>query len=145
MRRARPDEAAALAALTERAYAEYVPVIGRRPAPMDDDFPGRIAAGQAYVLEVDGAVAALAILEDAPGVLWVDNLAVEPARHGRGIGRALLDFAAGEARRRGASELRLFTHERMTRNIGIYARAGFEEVERREEDGFPRVFMRRGV
>lgn len=143
MRRARADEATAIAALTERAYAGYVPILGRRPAPMDDDFAARIASGEAFVLERGGAVVALAILEDAPDHLWIESLAVEPFQHGAGIGRALLAFAEEEARRRGYGELRLLTNERMERNLAIYARAGFTECERREEDGFRRVFMRR--
>ncbi|MFC7608014.1 hypothetical protein [Teichococcus aestuarii] len=46
LRPARPEEAEALAALVGRAYAAYLPVIGRRPAPMDDDYAARIAAGR---------------------------------------------------------------------------------------------------
>ena len=46
LRPALPGEAPLLAALAERAYAHYVPVIGRRPAPMDDDYAARIAAGR---------------------------------------------------------------------------------------------------
>ncbi len=145
MRRARAEEAAALSALTERAYADYVPLLGRRPAPMDDDFDARVAAGEAFVLERDGAVAALVILEDAPDHLWIESLAVDPALHGQGLGRALLAFAEAEARRRGFAELRLLTNEAMTRNLALYARAGFAEFDRREEDGFRRVWMRRAL
>ena len=43
----------------------------------------------------------------------------------------------------GRPELRLLTNERMTRNQVIYARAGFVETDRQEEDGFRRVFMRK--
>ena len=64
MRPARAEEAAAIKALVERAYAPYVPLLGRRPAPMDDDFAARIAHGQAHVLERDGAIVALAVIED---------------------------------------------------------------------------------
>jgi hypothetical protein len=31
----------------------------------------------------------------------------------------------------------------MTRNIALYARLGYAEVERRAEHGFARVFMRK--
>jgi hypothetical protein len=39
--------------------------------------------------------------------------------------------------------VRLLTNERMKRNLAIYARAGYVEYDRREEDGFRRVWMRR--
>ncbi|MCR0983031.1 GNAT family N-acetyltransferase [Roseomonas populi] len=141
LRPAKPEDEATIRALVERAYAPYVPLLGRRPAPMDDDFAARIAQGQAHVMERDGALVALAVIEDRADHLWIEDLAVEPGLHGQGIGRALLAFAEGEARRLGLRELRLLTNERMERNRAIYARAGFQETERREEMGFRRVYM----
>ncbi|WP_159346403.1 GNAT family N-acetyltransferase [Roseomonas harenae] len=145
LRLARPEEAEAIAALVQQAYVQYVPLLGRRPAPMDDDFALRVAHAQAYVLERDGAIVALAVLEDRGDHLWIDNLAVEPTLHGSGTGRALLAFAEEEARRRGLRELRLLTNERMERNRVIYAKAGFVETERREENGLRRVYMARSL
>lgn len=143
LRLARVGEAEAIRALVQRAYAPYVPLLGRRPAPMDDDFAARIARGQAHVLERDGALVALAVIEPRDDHLWIEDLAVEPALHGQGIGRALLAFAEAEARRLGLPGLRLLTNERMTRNRVLYARAGFVETALREEDGFRRVYMAR--
>ena len=54
IRPARPEEAPLLAAIVERAYGPWVPVVGRRPFPMDDDYAARIAAGEAFVLETEG-------------------------------------------------------------------------------------------
>lgn len=39
----------------EQAYARYVPVIGRKPAPMIADFITQIAAGVVYVATDDQA------------------------------------------------------------------------------------------
>lgn len=143
IRPAHAGEADALAALVARAYAAYVPLLGRRPAPMDDDYAARVAAGQAHVLERNGAAAGLIVLEERDDHLWVDNVAVEPSLHGQGLGRALLAFAEGEARRLRLPELRLLTNERMERNLAFYAQLGFREAGRREERGFRRVFMAR--
>jgi len=143
LRAARPEEADALRALVERAYAGYVPLIGRRPAPMDDDYPARIAAGQATVLERDGAIAALLVLVDEPDHLYLDNIAVDPDAHHQGTGRFLLEHVVAEARRRGLPEVRLVTNEKMLRNIGIYTRFGFEEYARQEMGGYHRVLMRK--
>jgi ribosomal protein S18 acetylase RimI-like enzyme len=145
IRRAGPGDAEAVAALVERAYAPWVPVIGRRPAPMDDDYAAICAAGEAHVLEGDGAILGAIVLEDAPDHLWIDNVAVEPSLKGRGLGRALLAFAEAEARRRALPELRLFTNARMASNIALYTRLGYAETERREEDGFSRVYMAKRV
>ena len=141
IRRARPDEAPLLRALVERAYAPWVPVLGRRPMPMDDAYEARVAAGEAWVLEEAGAINGALVLEEHADHLLLDNVAVEPARQGRGDGRALLDFAEAEARRRGLPEVRLYTNELMERNIALYAARGYAETERRREKGFCRVFM----
>jgi len=131
--------------LVERAYAPWVAIVGRRPAPMDDDYTHHIAAGEVFVLEADGAIAALAVLIEAPDHLLLDNVAVDPALHGSGLGRRMIDFAEAEARRRGLPELRLFTHERMHRNIALYGQLGFVETHRATVDGFRRVFMTKVV
>ncbi len=143
IRPARPAEAPLLRALVERAYAPWVPVVGRRPMPMDDDYGARVAAGEAWVLEEAGAVRGVLVLEEHADHLLLDNVAVEPARRGEGHGRALLDFAEAEARRRGLPEVRLYTNEKMQENLAVYAKLGFEETERKLDGAYRRVFMRR--
>ena len=145
IRRARADEAAALRALVERAYAAWVPLLGRRPMPMDDDYEARVSADEAWVLEEAGALHGVLVLVEHADHLLLDNVAVEPARRGTGDGRALLDFAEAEARRRGLPEVRLYTNEKMERNIALYAARGYAETGRRREAAFSRVFMAKRV
>jgi len=73
--------------------------------------------------------------------MLLDNIAVRPDRQGHGLGRRLIAFAETEARRRGFTELRLYTHERMTENIALYTRLGFIETGRGRDAGYDRVFM----
>lgn len=113
--------------------------------PMDDDYAARVSAGEAWVLEEAGAVNGVLVLEDHAGHLLLDNIAVEPARRGKGDGRVLLDFAEAEARRRGFPEIRLYTNELMERNVALYAARGYAETDRRREKGFSRVFMAKRV
>jgi hypothetical protein len=40
----------------EQAYARYVPLIGRKPAPMIANFGAQIAAGHIYVATGDGGI-----------------------------------------------------------------------------------------
>ena len=144
-RRARPDEATALRDLVRASYAPWVTVIGREPAPMKDDFAARIAAGQAWVVEQDGALRGALVIEDTPTGLLIDNVAVAPEAQGTGLGRALMDFAVAEAARRGHGRVWLYTHEKMARNIALYGRLGFVETHRAEQSGFARVFMAKDV
>lgn len=49
IRRADPGDEAQIRDCAEQAYARYVAIIGRKPAPMVADFKAKIAAGQVYV------------------------------------------------------------------------------------------------
>lgn len=143
MRRAQPDEAEAVGVLVERAFARHIEAVGRRPAPMDDDHAAHIAAGEQWVSDAeDGSgLAASIVLTDHDDHLHVDNVAVAPALQGRGLGRALLAFAEDEARRRGFSEVRLYTNAAMTDNLVFYPKLGFTEAARYEQRGFSRVLF----
>jgi ribosomal protein S18 acetylase RimI-like enzyme len=130
-----------LSALVQRAYTPWVEVLGRRPVPMGDDYEARCAAGQAWLLERGAALVGAVVLEDREGHLFLCNVAVEPARQHQGIGRSLMQFVEDEARRRGYGEVRLGTGEGMARNVALYARLGYAELERHDGGGFRRVSM----
>jgi ribosomal protein S18 acetylase RimI-like enzyme len=112
---------------------------------MDDDYAARVGDGRVWVADAGGEVAGLIVLIPHDDHLLVENVAVEPARQGQGIGRALLDFAERRAAELGIPELRLYTHVKMTENQALYVRLGYREVERRTENGFERVFMSKPV
>jgi GNAT superfamily N-acetyltransferase len=98
IRCARPEDADAIRRLVLDAYGHYIARMGKPPGPVLDDYDGRIADGQTWVLEEDGRLAGVLVLEDAePGALLLDNVAVAPSAQGKGHGRALVAFAEEEA------------------------------------------------
>lgn len=130
-----------LRGIVQRAYEGYVKRIGRRPAPMDDDYLARVGAGQVSVAAVDDQPVGLIVTVVGANHLLIDNVAVDPAHHGHGFGRALLEHAEQIAARAGLSELRLYTNAAMVENLTLYPRLGYREVGRRRDDGFDRVFF----
>jgi ribosomal protein S18 acetylase RimI-like enzyme len=143
VRRARPEDADVIYELVQRAYAHYPEVIGVRPAPMDFDYAHEIAAKEVWVAESGDELAGALVMRREPDHVFIDNVAVDPARQGDGIGRMLLDHAEGRAREEGLDELQLLTHELMTQNRAMYAHLGWEETDRRDEQGFSRVYFRK--
>jgi ribosomal protein S18 acetylase RimI-like enzyme len=141
VRPGRPTDIAAIEELVERAYALYIPRIGRRPAPMDADYAERVDRGCAFVAEDGGAIAGVIVQMAEPDHLFIEILAVDPARQGEGIGRALLAFAEDRARESGLGALRLYTNAAMTENLAFYPRLGYDEIGRRTENGFERVLF----
>jgi GNAT superfamily N-acetyltransferase len=145
IRPAVPADAEEMRRIVDAAYEKYVVRIGRKPMPMLDDYPRRVAVGEGWVAadeSVDPAVTVgVLILEDDDDALLLENIAVAPRAHGTGVGRALMIFAEAEGRRRGYRTIRLYTNVMMTENIALYSRAGYVETGRISEAGFERVYM----
>jgi hypothetical protein len=59
--------------------------------------------------------------------------------------RNRLKYAESEARRQGFGSIYLYTHEKMTENQTLYLKIGYVEYDRRLENGFPRVYMRKNL
>lgn len=145
---ATPDDAPAIARLVDEAYSPYIPRIGRKPAPMLDDYRQVIAEADVFVCardDRDDEVAGVLVLRPQGPVVLLENIAVAPAFKGRGIGKALLAFCEDYARARRLEAIELYTNQLMIENIALYTKLGYRETHRATEDGFARVFMRKGV
>src|ERR1700694_5210141 len=79
------------------AYEKYVARIGRRPAPMDANYADLIAAGDVYVLRARPVVdlGGLIVIRAEEGALFIENVAVQPAQQGHGLGHQFMAFAEG--------------------------------------------------
>ena len=143
IRPATPADAAAVAECVKAAFSLYIERIGKPPAPMLLDFPAVISAGQAWVGELDGHVVGALVQYETDEGFYIDTVAVLPASQGRGIGRALLECAESEARRRGYQSLYLCTNVKMTENQVLYPQIGYVEYERKFDQGYERIFYRK--
>ena len=145
IRAATANDTAQIASIAQRAYVKYVARMGREPAPMFADFAGIIAAGHCLVVEDAGGIAGYLVGWPEPDAYFIENIAVDPASQGRGLGRQLMEYAIGEAKRMTLPQLRLYTNAAMVENLAIYAHMGFVETHRAVEHGYARVYMRLAV
>ena len=143
LRPATPDDAAAITDLVRDAYGPYTPLIGRTPIPMLVDYATALVEHELWVLDADASLAGVSELVPRPDHLWVENVAIAPARQGRGLGRRLLAHAEDEARRLGYAEVRLLTNERYLDNIAMYTRYGYRETHREPHLGTDLVHFRK--
>ena len=142
-RAATPDDASRVAACVDAAYAHYIDRNGLVPGPMRQDYAEVIRDFQVTVVEHGGDVVAVLVLAAGREGFLLDNVAVDPAHQGLGLGRYLLEYAEAEARRQGFASIYLYAQEAMTENIALYERIGYVEYARRVEIGLPRVYLRK--
>jgi ribosomal protein S18 acetylase RimI-like enzyme len=131
IRRALAGDLQTVVSLTTAAYAPYTALFGALPIPVTEDYEPRIAHGEVWLLESDGELAGLIVIERHPDHAMIFSVAVSPAFQGRKLGIMLLNFADEQARLWGLPEVRLYTNSRMERNIALYTAYGFRETGRR--------------
>ncbi|MCX5335289.1 N-acetyltransferase [Streptomyces sp. NBC_00140] len=141
IRQAVAADVAAVKSVTDAAYRHYIERIGVVPQPMEADHAANVAAGRVFV--TGEPVVGLVVVEEYADHLYLDNIAVHPDAHGRGVGGRLLRFVDAHARALGLSEVRLYTNAMMWENQKIYPRYGYEVVERRVDGPYDRVHYRK--
>lgn len=145
LRRAGADDAANVRDLVADAYSHYIPIIGRTPIPMLTDYADAVRAHEVWVLDDDGTIVGVLELDPRQDHLWLENVAVLPARQGRGFGRVLLAHAERVAGERALREIRLLTNERYLANIAMYERHGYIETHRRPHLGTDLVYFTKRI
>jgi ribosomal protein S18 acetylase RimI-like enzyme len=145
LRPAESADAPTIASLVNAAYGHYVERIGFPPRPMQDDYAQVVRSKRVTVAESRGTIVGVIVLDVDDEGFVIDNVAVAPSHRGAGLGRALLEFAEGEARRAGFDSVYLYTHEKMTENIALYSRIGYVEYARRSQGQFSLVYMRKSL
>jgi len=124
LRRASHLDIEALTALQRAAYAPNRVALGVEPLPLLIDYDGILARYEVWLAEGEGLEGAL-ILEPQPDHLLVWSLATAPATQGKGQGTRLLAAAEARARQLGLKTLRLYTGEKLARQVGWYRRHGY--------------------
>ncbi|MCB0998938.1 MAG: GNAT family N-acetyltransferase [Acidimicrobiales bacterium] len=129
LRDARGNDAADLAHVYLRSREFGLPEVPsiHTPGSVKSWFADEVIGhGEVTVAELDGTVVGLLVLEPgAAGTGWIEQLYVDPAWIGRGLGARLLE----RARYRFPAGLQLWTFQANERARRFYARAGFAEVE----------------
>jgi GNAT superfamily N-acetyltransferase len=134
-RTARPSEFADADRVLRAAFKPYLARLGRDiPADYFKWLPASIERGDVFVAEEAGRVVGVAATERRERELFLDRLAVDPAKQGTGLGRWLLQRLDEVALSRGDRTLTLVTAEMMDHLIKLYGSHGFEIVHRGPPD-----------
>lgn len=145
VRKATLDDLDAVRSCARAAYAMYVERIGREPAPMVADFAAATARNELYAIDVDGVLAGYVLFYPRGDHLHLENVAVDPNFQGQGLGHRLIEFVERCARQQDIARVELYTNAKMFENLELYPRLGYRQFDRRNEDGFDRVYFSKTV
>jgi GNAT superfamily N-acetyltransferase len=138
-RRATAADAGTVREITRAAYTKWIGVIGREPKPMTANYEQAVVNHVIDLFEEDGRpVALIEVIPEPshePVHLLIENVAVLPDWHRKGIGGLLLGHAETIARSLRLGELRLYTNAMFSTNIAFYTRRGFSEFLREPNAG----------
>jgi GNAT superfamily N-acetyltransferase len=127
-----------------QAFAAHgMPEIAADDPGSPEELEAYRAAGRAWVAAEDGAPIAYLVAAEVDGCLHVEQVSVDPAGAGRGIGAALIEHAAGVARQAGRPALTLTTFRDIPWNAPYYARLGFAELPGPEQGPEMRALVAR--
>ena len=138
VRLAQPDEMEEVAALAYRAFQSFrlridpqIPECRARHSRREwvrNGFKGRAEA--IYVAESENHLVGFALLRSKVGtekIAEIELIAVDPAFHGRGIGKALVAASIRHYQEK-TSEIHVGTQAKNLQAIGLYTRMGFSIV-----------------
>jgi ribosomal protein S18 acetylase RimI-like enzyme len=131
LRRATLVDIDAVTAFQRAAYHKNHALLGVEPLPLLADYSKIIDSYETWLLQRDGRLDGVLILEPRADDLLIWSIATAPAAQNRGVGRTLLAATEERARALGRSVIRLYTGEPLTGNIAWYQRHGYaiERVE----------------
>ena len=142
---AQTKDAPRVAACANAAFRHYIERIGNLPQPMLADYDELIQQGNVWVIELNEAIVGILVLAITAEGFLLDTVAVDPLHQGQGFGAALIDFAEAQALRADFDSIYLYTHEKMVENRSAYLKIGYAEYDRRNENGYSRVYLRKSL
>jgi predicted N-acetyltransferase YhbS len=139
IRAARPDEAAALVALLQRAFGEYRGKLRPESGALletADTIRAAMRSATILVAERQGRILGCVSVRRKDDSAYAGRLAVEPMERGIGVGRALMAQAEALARQLGADRLRVDVRLKLRDNRAFFRALGFVEGAERCHAGF---------
>jgi ribosomal protein S18 acetylase RimI-like enzyme len=115
------------------AFAHLIPQLSQSSPPPDAEQLGVLvdaADTVLFIARVDGAIVGsltLAFYRIPTGLKsWIEDVVVDDATRGHGVGRLLNEAALAEAKRRGAKDVSLTSRPSREAANRLYQRIGFE-------------------
>lgn len=134
--------AEALSFIAHQAYQGYCAEMGRVPAPMVADYAQHLREDILFTVQDGHQLVGFAILVTKSDGYWLETIAILPAYSGQGIGTKLMQVIEAYLIRH-TSSYQLYTNKVMRDAQRWYITLGFEETDRRQSEGFQRIYYKK--
>lgn len=117
----------------ERAYKDYPYKLLHLADPSPELVNSYLKNGICYIVKIRNVVVGtFVVLEISLGNFEIMNISVDPNYQNKGIGRQILYFAIGEAKKRNAKNLFIATGNSSLHQLSLYQSIGFivDSIER---------------
>ena len=139
IRAARPDEAAAIVALLQRAFGEYRGKLRPESSALletAETIRAAMKTGTILLAERGGRILGCVSVRHKDDCAYAGRLAVEPMERRIGVARALMAAAEALTRQMGSDRLRVDVRLKLTANRAFFRALGFIEGAERCHAGF---------
>ena len=127
------------------AFISYIPLIGKQPQPMLEDYQALIKACKVFVLCKDSKIVGVLVLEQTKEGFCIETLAIHPLMQSLGLSKKLVAFAEKVASKMHYHSLYLSTNQIMHKAQAIYKHLGFVQYDQRRVNGYDRLFFRKTI
>jgi N-acetylglutamate synthase-like GNAT family acetyltransferase len=127
------------------AFISYIPLIGKQPQPMLEDYQALIKACKVFVLCKDNKIVGVLVLEQTKEGFCIETLAIHPLMQSLGLSKKLVAFAEKVASKMHYQSLYLSTNQIMHKAQAIYKHLGFVQYDQRRVNGYDRLFFRKTI
>lgn len=149
IRRAVPNDAAAVAALLYKSFVEYKSLYTEKgfeaTTPEMEEIENRINKKAVWLAMDASTIAGTVSVFPQKGQLYVRSLAVNPDTRGKGIGKLLMDHVHEMAFANGCSLIKLTTTPFLVAAIKLYEQFGFEAQGKDDLFGTPLIWMTKSL
>lgn len=129
----------------KKSFEPYVSILPKPPAPLSRNYKPFIESNTLFLIITNNKPSGFICFHHELSYLKIDTVAVLPLFQGNSLGKKLLEFADEYAYKNEFNEIRLSTNQMMSKNISIYKYYGYKEYDRRVENGYSRVFLKRNI
>ena len=125
LRRAGAGDRAALERFQGEAYATNRKLLGVEPVPLQWNYADVLANWEVWLAPGKDGLKGALLLNPREKDLMLESVSTAPGAQGTGLGNTLLEAAEYRARDWGCDTIRLYTGEKLVRNVEWYKRKGY--------------------